>query len=711
MRGYRYTARGARAARGRRRAARRAGSALVLVTVLLTLVGIVAVSSLGLAGATYTAAGEGGRRHGAERVADAGLELVRAYFTDLGKKSSALGPNPFVGYESLHLTDLLGGARDITTPAGDVVGQVAASVYVLGADPAATDARWADPLGQALVTHQGVLPSVYSAAPAGAATQPLNRRDIVVLVSAAVPSFTSPTRGVARKELALSVNLAASEVFDYAYFMHNWGWMSGPNGWTFNGNMRSNASFSWLGGCTLNGSARFDHSDSLVLSDAARLDDNGDGDNTNDGGTYAFVQVDGNAALGAQRDRYDSDQTDVSANQYHPPQVTLPNINRQEYYDALAADHVRQYDDAGNRLATPSATNTGARVGVYDPTDPAADSSTGYVWYERIIGDDEGKANVVLVGDAAHPVIIDGPVVVRGAVLLRGTVTGQGALYAKGNIYVAGSVSYANGPTSPRPASDSTEDINTWRSDNAEKDALGLFSAENVFFGAGSAPTGYFNDPANQNREASAGLDQTNNTADDADGAGAGVWEVDTYTAADVAVLNPSGDPLGPQEGAPIPGSGEDVDGDGVEDARTTVRSDFTLPGVDKATAPTSFGTGNGDFGGGNRVLDAEWLGARRLPGWSSASGCSRYRDVAGAANRVDAVIYSNHFVVGSMTGGPTRVNGAVIARNEALTASSDFQINHDARLLGGGAALGMHLPREWKPTTVLYVRTTSGLE
>lgn len=698
-------------ARAPRSTERRRGSALVLVTVLLTLVGVVAVSSLGLAGSAFRAASEGGRRHQAERVADAGLELARAYLADLAEKTTALGPDPFVGYESLHLTDLLGGARDITTPAGEVVGQVAASIYVLGADPAGTDARWVDPLGQPLVTHQGVLPSVYSTAPGGASAQPLNHRDLVVFVSAAVPSFASSTRGVARKEIALRVNLAGSEVFDYAYLMHNWGWMQGPNGWTFNGNVRSNANFSWLGGCTLNGTPRFDHSDSLQLSDASRLDDNGDGSATNDGGTYAYVQVVGNAALGAQKDRYDSDQVDVSANQLHPSQVTLPNINRQEYYDALASGHVRLYDDGGSRLAAPNSANTGARVGVYDPADPTADAGTGYVWYDGVIGDNEAKANVVLVGDATHPIIIDGPVVVRGAVLIRGTVTGQGALYAKENIYVAGPVTYANGPASSRPASNSTADLNTWRNDNAEKDALGLFSAENVFFGRGDGPTGFFTAAENQNRERTAGKDKTNNTADDNGGAGPGTWEVDTYTAADVALLNPTNDPLGPQVSAPIPGSGEDVDGDGVEDDRSSIRADFTLPGVDKNTAPNSFGTGDGSFGGGNRVLDSAWLGARRLPGWSPADGGSRYRDVASAANHIEATVYSNHFVAGSMDGGPTRLNGAMIARNEALYANSAFTIDHDARLLGGGAALGMHLPREWKPSTVIYVRTTSGLE
>lgn len=695
----------------------RRGSALILAVIILMLVSVSAFITLGLSGTSFRAASEIGRRQRAEAVADAGLELVRAYFKDLQDKSNALGPNPFVGYDSLHLQVLLGGVRPIVRPDGSTIGEVAASVYVLGLDPASGDGRWVDP--QSTHSHTGRVPSAYTT-PQMAASAALqqNRRDVVVFLSAAVPSFADSGRWVATKEIAYSLALESSQVFDYAYFMHNWGWMAGPNGWTFNGNMRSNAKFSWLGGCTLNGAPRFNFSDTVALTDGNRMDDNGDGSKTNDGGTYAVVSVEGNAALGAPKDRYDEDNVDISADQLHPEAVKLPNINKQDYYDGLAATHVRQYDQAGTKLTTPDPDDKGSRLGVYDPSDPAADGTTGYVWYDEVIGDDEAKQNVVLVGDAAHPIIIDGPVVVRGGVMVRGVVTGQGAVYAKENIYIAGSIQYKNAPATKTPASNSTADINAWRADNIDKDAFGLFSAENVFFGQGDAPTSYFNHSDNNNAEASAGQDQVNNSADDAAGAGANVWETPTYSPGDIARLNPDtdldgtpgDDPAGPQVGDPVPGMGEDVDGDGAEDVRSTVKADLTPPGIEKSSAPNSFGTAAGNFGG-NRVLDAQWLGASRLAGWSATDGGSRYSAVATAANYIDAVIYSNHFVVGSMSGGASRLNGAIVARNECLYANGDFVINHDPRMLGGGSKYGFYLPREWKPPVVLYMRTVSGDE
>ena len=265
---------------------------------------------------------------------------------------------------------------------------------------------------------------------------------------------------------------------------------------------------------------------------------------------------------------------------------------------------------------------------------------------------------MVLVGDATHPIIIDGPVVVRGSVIIRGVVKGQGALYANDDIYVAGNLNYVDAPPTKRPDSNSTADINAWRGANQGRNALGLFSSESVFFGRGGAPTSYFNHAMNDNAEASAGLDQTNNTSDDSGGAGPSTWEVQTYSAADIALLNPDldldgfpDDPLGPQVGDPVPGSGEDVDGDGVEDLRSTP-ADLGLPGV--GAPPNTFGTGGGQFGS-QQILDANWLGVSRL----GAGSNPEYQAAAQNAHYIDATIYSNHFVVGSMSGGGgTQVNG-----------------------------------------------------
>ena len=314
-----------------------------------------------------------------------------------------------------------------------------------------------------------------------------------------------------------------------------------------------------------------------------------------------------------------------------------------------------------------------------------------------------GKENIVLVGDATHPIIIDGPVVVRGSLMIRGTVKGQGGIYAGKDVFVAGDIDYGTPPTSERPASNSTADLNAWRNANKDKSALGLFAAGNMVFGRGSAPTSYFNNVANDNKEASAGLDQTNNTSDDAGGAGTTAWEVDYYDAADVLRLNPTNDPNGPQVGGVIPGSGEDVDGDGAEDARTTV-ADLRLPGVDDASAPTTFGTGDTQYGG-QRVYDAEWEGVTRLGQGSDP----RLRDAAQDANTLNGVFYSNHYVVGTMSGsGGTKVNGALVGRNEALYASSVFDINHDVRMIGGGTQYGFYLPRAWQSPQVVYTRSAT---
>jgi hypothetical protein len=124
------------------------------------------------------------------------------------------------------------------------------------------------------------------------------------------------------------------------------------------------------------------------------------------------------------------------------------------------------------------------------------------------------------------------------------------------------------------------------------------------------------------------------------------------------------------------------------------------LPGV--TSPPNSFGTGNTQFGG-QQVLDAEWEGVSRLGQGSDP----RYRDAAQDANEVNGVFYSNHYVAGSMSGsGGTKVNGSLVGRNEALYASSTFNVNHDVRMIGGGRDYGFYLPRAWQPVTVVYTRS-----
>lgn len=83
----------------------------------------------------------------------------------------------------------------------------------------------------------------------------------------------------------------------------------------------------------------------------------------------------------------------------------------------------------GNTWATPSLPAPGdANLGVIDA---AAGVHTG---------------NVILVGTAANPLVVDKTVVIDGDVIIQGVVQGEGQIYASGNIYLPGDVVYNDGP-------------------------------------------------------------------------------------------------------------------------------------------------------------------------------------------------------------------------------------------------------------------------
>ena len=175
-----------------------------------------------------------------------------------------------------------------------------------------------------------------------------------------------------------------------------------------------------------------------------------------------------------------------------------------------------------------------------------------------------------------------------------------------------------------------------------------------------------------------AGRDGIVGTSDDDVLEGDGQFTVEYYSAADLAL---GVIPPGFSVGDVIPGSGEDIDGDGQYDGTTTLADlDFQ-----DELKPTKF--------------------AGNMP----AAGISNYKDIASMyANNLDATLYTNHsfcfVVLGSQ---PARINGAMVARNENIIyGTPTFETNYDARLLGGGAGqLGLMLPRTLAPVEVLQWR------
>ena len=311
---------------------------------------------------------------------------------------------------------------------------------------------------------------------------------------------------------------------------------------------------------------------------------------------------------------------------------------------------------------------------------------------EGVVGDDPAEPqNLYLVGTPENPILLNGPVVVRGSVILSGYVSGQGSIYSGGNIYIADDVIYMNGPESVRPSSNDQQSVEDWRSESSGRDSLGLFAREHIVVGDFTDDWWQENVAAwvghdlNKSGE-DAGIDGIQNTREGPDGIlgtadddfleDDGVWTVSHYTEED-AERNLI--PEGKVPGDVIPGSGEDIDGDGDYDG-TTRMSEFDLP------QPLSL---------------ENWAG-------NLQEGQETYSDVSNSEiGRLDAAFYTNHTfaAVVSNPAGRIQINGAVVSRNESIIYAADgLELNHDERLTGRGSPQsGFDSPLGWDPVRFIH--------
>ena len=451
--------------------------------------------------------------------------------------------------------------------------------------------------------------------------------------------------------------LAPSEVFNYAYFINNWGWLYGDDIY-ITGNAGANGRFDTGGySPTITGQPIYDQVqyDGTGADLTGYHDDNGDGlEDGKDGGLFVgWNLIGGDTVQGG---------AGAASNQHaFQDTVEMPNLNDFTLYETLAFEQSSSLSIGGDKV------------------------------FDGVYGDEEGeKGNLYLVGTLENPIELDGPVVVRGDVVISGMVTGQGAIYAAGNVYVPDSVEYLDGPTTATPDGTTEDTTEAWLTENGEKDLLGLFARENIVVGDYTDPTweskvsGWMASDLNSSAEdagedgipnTEAGKDGILGTEDDDVLEGDGVFTVERYTELDQALgLIPAGKSVGD----PIPGTGEDIDGDGEFDGTTTM-ADLQLS---TPLSPT--------YWGGNLPL----------------AGIADYSDVATVtANRLDAVFYTNHAFCYYVTGDQDAdIRGALISRNENVVYGTPaMHVTYDARLLGGASGkAGAFLPRVIQDPVIL---------
>jgi len=220
-----------------------------------------------------------------------------------------------------------------------------------------------------------------------------------------------------------------SNVFDYEYFLNNWGWWWGRS-IGGNGDNRSNGDFDFREGPEVNGH------------------------------TYAAGDIRSDSDLrgwAAPESGSDLPWDEAYIHMFND-RVRMPNLLDLNYYK-----------DRANNWKTDE---HGAIIN---------GSLTGGVNGINIQGVYTG--NIYLAGTASNPLVLNGPVVIDGNAILGGYVTGKGTLYVGRNLYLVDSVQYKNAPNSPRPSDNTETARNNWALANQDKDLVAYAARESIFFG------------------------------------------------------------------------------------------------------------------------------------------------------------------------------------------------------------------------------------
>jgi hypothetical protein len=566
-----------------------------------------------------------------------------------------------------------------------------------------------------------------------------NARDVTVK---SVGKFQEETRTV-MATFCLEVN--PPRVFDYAYFLNHCGWMEGmPSSFQMYGNVRSVGDFSFFNSSLhLNGNPEYktvrgqtNYKDSGGVYSGASIVDalslNGMGALPLN--QYMNEDLNDNHSLDPGEDHNQNSRLT------RPQPIPMPNLAEMDAYEEGA---MAWRDGAGGSIKIEGAGEGGGDLLVSD----------------AVYGDEaDEQENLILWGTQENPIVVDGPVVVRGALIIKGYVKGQGSLFVRQNVYIPDNLIYVNPPvgrpnwnyydhaTPEERYSSWIEAVSQWRQENADKDGLGLFAGENVVIGDflddswRSDVEAWLDHPANESAEPANGLDQVPNTNDVGENDGA--WTVDRYSQEDIEKgLVPPGKTVGEV----VPGLGEDVDSDALEDGRILL-SDFDLPspvesGYWGGWTPLGEG-GSGDGNSGSSLRDllrnldrGEWrdllrrLQDLRRQGGGQGGGMSLvdllselfseegggpttyldfYNENGGdALDHIDAMICTSHATVANWGRNSEEVHllGGIISRVAAIIFRNDGSCEwiHDERFTGGGENTRFLLTRAKKPIQVIH--------
>jgi hypothetical protein len=285
----------------------------------------------------------------------------------------------------------------------------------------------------------------------GVRQAPLGGRDVILNVECRY-------NGIVRQiEEVVRYDRVQSGVFDYAYFINNFGWFWGDS-ITAEGDIRANGNFSFGGyNPTVNG----DPYASINPDNGANGQING-----NNPIHWSIPTYQADASLRGRPTDPPSTNVDSWGMGYngtptnHPYQdiLEMPYLGNLADYEWLATNKNGYIKQGGNTIVSC----------VYSNVGPSGLSN----------GADFGS--LILDGSGTNPPIeIHGPVVIRGDVIIKGKFTGQGTIYAGRNIHIAGDVIASNPPAWHKPDTNPSDTATT----NSTRDMLGLCAKGSTLMG------------------------------------------------------------------------------------------------------------------------------------------------------------------------------------------------------------------------------------
>ncbi len=441
-----------------------------------------------------------------------------------------------------------------------------------------------------------------------------------------------------------------SDVFDYAYFLNNWGW------WWWGGGDLEGVPVEWVRG-DMRSNGRFDFGPaSSWWSDplAPRVD----------GHVWANLEINEHFELWPRHSHlrgaagtcdhhpegkivYPGDiHSGLSFQHFNAGKGDMPNLQQPEYYITLCNGTIEAFLP------------------------------------EHIIINGLGTgttANVVLEGSKDQPIILKGPVYIKRDVIIKGYVSGQGTIYSGRNVYIAGNIIYADPPlnaqnqpcyypetTNPNGIP-SDHEIQAWYDRNKNKDALAIAARESIIVG-----------------------DYPDNTWSDGDQ----WWWPSVY-----GLFNMGSEDVG-KDG--IPDTKDQGENDGYFDGVTRYGWDKNYEDLD---GDTIFDQKHGEnqYGENYNWRDvtttglpsqqSNWIdGTEQSQNYANRGSTRNYHNLCdfGGISQLDGIFYTQHFLAGTfieMTGpwqwtntGFT-CNGTLISKDECMVYYPKFNWNYDWRI------------------------------